>query len=84
LNGYYVSEKLHLTLIKLIPYLKKFLGITILIFSIPFIVQTALATEEDKEDIIKAGFNSYITKPIDFKQLISVVFELLKEKKEFI
>lgn len=52
--------------------------------TIPFIAQTALATEEDKEDIIKAGFNSYITKPIDFKQLISVVFELLKEKKEFI
>jgi len=52
--------------------------------AIPFIAQTALATEEDKEDIIKAGFDSYITKPIDFKHLISVVFELLKEKKEFI
>ena len=69
---------------QLISYLKKFLGITILIFSIPFIAQTALATQEDKKDIIKAGFNSYITKPIDFKHLISVVFELLKGKEEFI
>ena len=52
--------------------------------SIPFIAQTALAMKEDKDEILQAGFDNYISKPIDFKQLMHVVFELLKEKKELI
>jgi CheY-like chemotaxis protein len=38
-----------------------------------FIAQTAYADEEDKRKIIDAGFNEYITKPIDHEQLINIV-----------
>ena len=52
--------------------------------SVPFIAQTALATDEDKEDIIKAGFNGYVSKPIDFNELTNILYKVLKGKKELI
>ncbi len=38
-----------------------------------FIAQTAYTEEEDKRKIIEAGFNEYITKPIDPEYLINIV-----------
>ena len=38
-----------------------------------FIAQTAYSDEEDKKKILDAGFNEYITKPIEHEQLINIV-----------
>jgi len=52
--------------------------------SVPFIAQTALVADEDKEDVIKAGFNGYVSKPIDFHELTNILYKVLKGKKELI
>ncbi len=44
---------------------------------IPFIAQTAYAMAGDKERFLKEGFDSYISKPIDKNELISVVRQQL-------
>jgi CheY-like chemotaxis protein len=44
---------------------------------VPVLAVTAYAMKEDRERVLRAGFNSYITKPID-----SAV--LFKELKKFI
>jgi len=46
---------------------------------IPFIAQTAFALKEDKNRILKAGFNGYIAKPIDRRDLIKNIAQLLKD-----
>ena len=48
--------------------------------SIPIIGQTAYALSGDKEMVLKAGFNDYISKPIDANQLNKSIFNLLKRK----
>lgn len=45
---------------------------------VPLIALTARATDEDKREILKAGFNYYITKPIELSQLKEVVVQFLK------
>jgi PAS domain S-box-containing protein len=44
----------------------------------PVIAQTAFAMEEDKTNCFDAGCDDYITKPIKYKQLISVLKKHLK------
>jgi two-component system, cell cycle response regulator DivK len=46
-------------------------------YQVPVLAVTAYAMKEDRERVLKAGFNSYIAKPID-----SAV--LFKEMKKFI
>ncbi len=45
---------------------------------IPFIAQTAYAMAGDKERFLKEGFDSYIAKPIDKNELISLVKQQLE------
>jgi len=40
---------------------------------IPFIAQTAYAMTGDKEKFLKAGFDDYISKPIDKKELFTII-----------
>jgi len=47
---------------------------------IPFIAQTAFAMKEDEEKIINAGFEGYISKPIDGRNLANLIFEKLDKK----
>ena len=46
---------------------------------IPIIAQTGLAMSDDKEKILKAGFDDYISKPIALKTLITTVHKYLKK-----
>ncbi|MBL7128994.1 MAG: PAS domain S-box protein [Ignavibacteria bacterium] len=48
---------------------------------IPFIAQTAFAMTEDKDKIINAGFEGYISKPIDGRNLVNLIFEKLNKKE---
>lgn len=40
---------------------------------IPIIAQTAYALEEEKNKCLEAGFNDYITKPINRKHLMALI-----------
>lgn len=46
--------------------------------NIPFIAQTAFALKSDKDKITEAGFNDYLSKPIDRKFLIKTIYNQLK------
>jgi signal transduction histidine kinase/ligand-binding sensor domain-containing protein/CheY-like chemotaxis protein len=46
------------------------------------IAQTAYALKEEKEKYEKAGFNGYITKPINFSELIIMLQEIFRNKKD--
>lgn len=48
-----------------------------LIMDIPVIAVTARAMKEDKEEIAKAGFDGYISKPIDAVELLEKIKEFL-------
>ncbi|MGF1586778.1 MAG: ATP-binding protein [Bacteroidales bacterium] len=45
--------------------------------SLPVIAQTAAAMEGERQKAIEAGFNEYISKPINFNQLKSIMFALM-------
>jgi PAS domain S-box-containing protein len=47
--------------------------------NIPFIAQTAFALKSDKDKITEAGFNDYLSKPIDRKFLIKTIYNQLKK-----
>jgi len=47
---------------------------------IPVIAVTGLAQENDKEKILKLGFDSYISKPIDTANFANQVKEIIKNK----
>ena len=40
---------------------------------LPFVAQTAYAMTGDKEIFLAAGFDDYISKPIDKKQLLTII-----------
>lgn len=45
------------------------------------IAQTAYASDEDEEKILKAGFNGYLTKPINREQLFEIIEDVFRNKK---
>lgn len=46
--------------------------------SVPIIAQTAFARIDDEQNILKSGFDAYISKPIERKKLLSILLELLR------
>lgn len=50
--------------------------------SIPIVALTALAMKGDRERILEAGCDGYITKPIDTRQFASTVSEYLAGKAD--
>ena len=49
--------------------------------NIPVIALTAHAMKGDREQILEAGCNDYISKPIEPEELVACVGRWLKEKK---
>ncbi len=49
--------------------------------SIPFVAQTAYAFTGDKEKFLAAGFDDYISKPIDKKELFTIIENNLRKFK---
>ena len=47
---------------------------------IPAIALTALATEENRDNIIRAGFNNYIVKPYLIEELEEMISPYLSNK----
>jgi CheY-like chemotaxis protein len=45
------------------------------------IAQTAYASDEDEEKILKAGFNGYLTKTINREQLFEIIEDVFRNKK---
>ena len=45
---------------------------------LPIIAQTAFAYNEEKKNILAAGFNEYLTKPIDELKLFGLINKYLK------
>lgn len=48
---------------------------------IPFIAQTAYAMKGDKERLMEAGFDNYLPKPINKKELINMLFNQIESQK---
>ena len=48
---------------------------------IPVIAQTAFAMSDDKEKMKQAGFDDYVSKPIDINQLLAIVHRWLTRSK---
>ena len=46
---------------------------------LPIIAQTAFAMTNEKENSLRAGCNSYITKPIDKRELLALIDSYLKK-----
>lgn len=44
---------------------------------IPIIAMTSLAMKDDKENIAKAGFDHYITKPFQYKEFLETIRTVL-------
>ena len=49
---------------------------------IPIIALTAYAMRGDEEKVIEAGFNAYLSKPINTRELPKVVTEMLLRRKQ--
>lgn len=45
---------------------------------LPAIVLTAFATDIDKQQVLAAGFNNHIAKPVEPIELVTLVAELVK------
>ncbi len=45
---------------------------------IPFVAQTAYAMAGDRERLLEAGFDSYISKPVNKNKLINIIYNQLK------
>ncbi len=45
---------------------------------VPFIAQTAYAMAGDRERLLEAGFDNYIAKPVNKKELINMIYNQLK------
>lgn len=48
---------------------------------IPFIAQTAYAMKGDKERLLEAGFDNYLPKPVNKKELINMLFNQIESQK---
>jgi len=48
---------------------------------IPFIAQTAYAMSEDKDNLLHEGFDAYISKPIDYKELYYIIHKKINLHK---
>ncbi len=48
--------------------------------TIPFIAQTAYALEHDRDKLLEEGFDDYIAKPVDQKNLMNVILRRVKNK----
>jgi len=46
-------------------------------YSVPIIAQSAFSVEEEKEKVIEAGCNDFISKPIDKKELLEKIDSLI-------
>ena len=46
--------------------------------NVPIIAQTAYAMIDDKKNVIEAGCNDYITKPIDKKELLRMIHQYVQ------
>ncbi|BBD60268.1 response regulator receiver domain protein [Nostoc sp. HK-01] len=64
--------------IEVVRYLKN----DSLTYKIPVLAVTALATREDRQRILQAGFDEYISKPFLIEDLETVVRRLLRGKLE--
>jgi CheY-like chemotaxis protein len=53
-----------------------------LVSDIPIIMMTSLAVEKARESAFEAGANAYVTKPIDYNQLIEVVNNLVLPERD--
>jgi len=51
---------------------------------VPIIAQTGLAMSGDKEKILQAGFNDYISKPISIEILINIINKHVQKKNDSI
>ena len=49
--------------------------------NIPVIAQTAFAMSDDKEKMKQAGFDDYVSKPIDINKLLAIVHRWLTRSK---
>ncbi len=49
--------------------------------NIPVIAQTAFAMSDDKEKMKQAGFDDYVSKPIDINQLLAIVHRWITRSK---
>ena len=49
--------------------------------SIPILAFTAAASESDKEELLNKGFDGYIPKPVEFKNLLEMISTALACKK---
>jgi CheY-like chemotaxis protein len=47
--------------------------------NIPFIAQTAYAMRGDKEKLLEAGFDDYLSKPLSQQRLLTTIYNFLKK-----
>jgi len=86
-----LAKEHHPDLILLDIVLPKVSGIEILKFlreepstrDIPTIAMTALATEKNRENIVRAGFNNYIIKPYLVEELEEMINPYISKKSNY-
>lgn len=86
-----LAKKYHPDLILLDIVLPEVSGIEILKFlkeepltrDVPTIAVTALATEENRENIIRAGFNNYIVKPYLVEELEEIINPYINQELNY-
>jgi DNA-binding response OmpR family regulator len=50
--------------------------------SLPSIALTAYAREEDSRQVLKAGFDRYLPKPVESSELVEIILEITKNPKQ--